>query len=373
MKIIDPIIRITRNPTMDRNNIFEYSNLVIDPLYKLESNENISMEMLNKLGIELVDEYEIFRYVNCNNVITKKYIISNYGRVYTLIYNKFLAQRVRRKYLHVHLTIDKINREYATHRLVCMTFKPIDNPWDYVCNHEDADKLNNYAINLDWMTDKQNAAHAVKTGCYRIGENHPFALITEKQAHDICQCLEKKMSYKEIYDFMSIDVEYEKFTNILYNILHKISWKMISDQYNIDQPKRKTNNYSKDTIHHICKYIEEGKTNREIADLLNITEKQERRSLLEVIYRIRHFEAHVEISSKYNISTSDKRPIKLVTEEEVHFICKKILEGLKNFEIADLLVGENNTDIKRNNKKLKDCITNIRNKVTYKSISDKYF
>ena len=62
------------------------------------------------------------------------------------------------------------NKNYKIHRLVCMTFHPIDGKIkyedykDFQVNHKDGNTLNNNSDNLEWVTRSQNINHAYSTG-----------------------------------------------------------------------------------------------------------------------------------------------------------------------------------------------------------------
>ena len=57
-------------------------------------------------------------------------------------------------------------------------------PRGHQVNHKDGNPLNNVCTNLEWVTPKENAQHAVRMGLYRIGERHPDAKLTEDQVRE---------------------------------------------------------------------------------------------------------------------------------------------------------------------------------------------
>jgi len=87
-----------------------------------------------------------------------KYVISNYGRVYSYLSNQYKDLTLRDDgYLIVTLQNNKKGKTYLVHRLVLETFigpPPFPN---YECRHyPDTSKINNHINNLQWSTHLEN-------------------------------------------------------------------------------------------------------------------------------------------------------------------------------------------------------------------------
>ena len=82
------------------------------------------------------------------------YQVSNLGRVYSFITNKFLKPNLNKNgYLTLHLKGS--SKQLKLHRLVAETF--ILNTNNFPCvNHKDEDKTNNCVDNLEWCSYKYN-------------------------------------------------------------------------------------------------------------------------------------------------------------------------------------------------------------------------
>lgn len=96
-----------------------------------------------------------------------KILVSSLGRIKSLLRNgKILKTQLNKKGYHVvRVTINGIKRTIRVHREVAKAF--VDNPHNYPqVNHIDGNKANNAATNLEWVTNRDNAIHAIKTGLW---------------------------------------------------------------------------------------------------------------------------------------------------------------------------------------------------------------
>lgn len=78
---------------------------------------------------------------------------------------------------------DGRNHSISVHRLLMLTFKPTRKPNRQV-NHKDGNKLNNCLSNLEWVTHRENLAHAWEFGLRKKPDR---AILTATQVSEIRQ------------------------------------------------------------------------------------------------------------------------------------------------------------------------------------------
>lgn len=90
------------------------------------------------------------------------YQVSNKGNVKSLNYRRSGEEKIKKPkvnrngYLRVKLHRDGNCKTLLIHRLVLMTFAPIDNMDKFDVNHRDENKKNNNLDNLEWCDRKYN-------------------------------------------------------------------------------------------------------------------------------------------------------------------------------------------------------------------------
>lgn len=103
------------------------------------------------------------------------------------------------------------------HRILLMSYNPIEEMDKLQVNHIDGNKLNNNLNNLEWVTSKENIEHSIKTGLtnfsYLYGEKTNFAKHTEQDALQVIELL-KTNQYR--------DAEIIKLTGFSRSFIEKI-------------------------------------------------------------------------------------------------------------------------------------------------------
>ena len=94
--------------------------------------------------------------------------VSNQGRVRSLLRGEpyiLKTQKDKKGYQRLRVTIHRQKMCFKLHRIVAQAF--IDNPDNLPqVNHIDGDKDNNAVDNLEWISNRDNARHAIDNGLW---------------------------------------------------------------------------------------------------------------------------------------------------------------------------------------------------------------
>jgi len=133
------------------------------------------------------------RYYEVSNLGRVKSLARKAGEGYVGVNHKYNVDRIRKLYYskrhgRLMVTLDAKGKSINTnvHRLVMKAFNPTNNP-NLQINHKDGNKLNNRLDNLEWVTGKENIAHAFRTGLcdHRRGEHLWNSKLTNNQVRMI--------------------------------------------------------------------------------------------------------------------------------------------------------------------------------------------
>ena len=94
--------------------------------------------------------------------------VSTFGRVRSNMRDGRILKATpdNKGYMRLHVTIKRERKAFKIHRLVAEAFIPNPDNKPQV-NHIDGDKSNNAVSNLEWVTSKENAQHALRTGLWK--------------------------------------------------------------------------------------------------------------------------------------------------------------------------------------------------------------
>ena len=90
--------------------------------------------------------------------------------------------------------------------------------------------------NLEWCTTQENIEKAFETDLRhpKKGNEHHATFVNEDDVIEICKFIESGKNVKDTYNNikLSVDVDFDKFKPLYYNIKYKKSWVYISQHFN---------------------------------------------------------------------------------------------------------------------------------------------
>lgn len=161
--------------------------------------------------------------------INSHYTITKEGRVYNTLYNKELKPYVSITTGYLYVTLRRPNGgrgPVVLHRLVGFLHLPNPENKPFI-NHKDGCKTNPHVDNLEWVTNKENCAHASENNLIRKLDQKPNNVNPVENIHHVCQLLEEGLlGNKEIGRLTGVN---EKTVG---QIKYRKQWKDISTLYN---------------------------------------------------------------------------------------------------------------------------------------------
>lgn len=217
---------------------------------------------------------------------------------------------------------DKIRITRKVHILVARAFVKEKREDQNSVNHKDGNKQNNYYKNLEWVTAQENMDHAVANDLVSFGENHHLSRYTEQEIRDICEVLEQKDITIKLASFITGEEP-----SIIRDIINRVSWVRIRNQYNIPEKIKSGYKSEKETIIEICEMLSMAVNTKIISEKTDVD--------IKVILEIFKGERHAEISKNFVFPTEIERSkVVRINEELVIEICKDINNKIPNSEIA---------------------------------------
>ena len=150
---------------------------------------------------------------------------------------------------------------HYVHRLIAENF--LENPENKpVVNHKNLIKCDNRLENLEWVTYKENNHHMQENRANRDADGVAlWATYTKEQIIKVCEMLADGRR--------NIDIEKETGVSkgVVYSVRTRKLWVDVSKDYEFREKSRQRK-VSTETIHWVCKQIQDGKTNIAIAEEL---------------------------------------------------------------------------------------------------------
>lgn len=398
---------LSSEPIIPIVNISKFDSQVESPIYfepkKLDENEEFKLVDDTVLTNVVPNRYLVSNYGRIYDIRAEKFMnpVSNVssGSVKKSVYYK-----VKFSYISEPDSLTLKAKDIYIHRAVMKAFEPISNSNEMDVDHKDSNHLNNRLDNLQWVTHEENQRLAVVRDEVASCENNGNAIYTNDEVHFICKALEggRDFSYIKSHiphatyatvkairqgsNYRRISSNY----NIIKNntpakpneILAEKICKMLEDGYRIRDiceilnvnrymvadiksgrnyveissryniPKPEVSAISEEKVHLICKYIENGIPNAEIANKLNIS--------IDIVQRIKRGVSFKEISSQYSFSKESRSTY--ITDDTARKVCELLEKGYTSYAISKM--SEIDATL--------GAITGIKRKQSFKHISKDY-
>ena len=162
-------------------------------------------------------------------------------------------------------------------------------------NHINGNKDDNTANNLEWNTPKENIDHAWKHGLSHPAycENHPNAVYTDEQIHNVCkELVRNELTMGEIGEKTGVSY------TVVKQIRSHVIWNNISSQYDFKHYNRSARGrrFTEDQIRSVCNVLEDkSKTLEDVHDITGMSPN--------FVYKLARGITHTDITSDYTFTT----------------------------------------------------------------------
>ena len=221
---------------------------------------------------------------NMKDIGFSRYCITEDGRVYSLITNKFLAETLMSsgyKKSHTKNDLDEW-KNLSIHRAVAMMY--VDNPDNKpFVNHIDENKLNNHYTNLEWVTDAENKQYWHNNNPEKHSSIKEYTKLPEKEI--ILDCTPelggKDFTEETVRKICSLYqggyriTDICKITGFRQTVIGHLvkgnypNWKSIVDSYDMSHIT-KVERLKDDKISEICELLSQGKGVMEVTRLTGV-------------------------------------------------------------------------------------------------------
>ncbi len=164
------------------------------------------------------------------------YMVSTFGRIKSLartrkshrgtiaaVTEKIMSQKVQGNgYLSLGLRkLGSKRKFYSAHKLVAIVFHGGDKI-PLTVNHLDGIKKNNFYLNIEWSTQKENNDHAISIGLVNnVGSANSKAKVSESDVVEIRRLSKSGVGYNELASMMNVG------KNQISRIISKKAWKHV--------------------------------------------------------------------------------------------------------------------------------------------------
>ena len=173
--------------------------------------------------------------LNFEQVKKGRYLVSNYGDLYSLYTSKFLRPQYDKDgYNKIELATDYGHKKVFVHRAVAYTYVDNPNPEEFnIVNHKDGIKSNNYYQNLEHCTEDYNRQHAIEHNLTCYGERSQSSKFSQNDVIAICKLFEQGYTPVDIKNSYHIDGMSSKAVyDFARNVYNKRTWTRVSRDYN---------------------------------------------------------------------------------------------------------------------------------------------